>query len=89
MAREKGATRTDKAAHLVFDNICTFDNGSRNHGGKCPICGTNLLTAYHEEMLYSVHCPCCSMVTLVKATNPSAAEAVLAAGSIMEGYHGI
>lgn len=76
MAREKGATRTDKAAHLAFDNIRTFGNGGRNNGGKCPICGTNLLTAYHEEMLYSVHCPFCRMVTLVKASNPNAAEAM-------------
>ena len=85
MARVKGATRTDQAAHLVFDNIRTFSGGT-NNGGQCPQCSTALLTAYHEERLYSVHCPFCRTVTLVEATNPSAAEALTyLAHSQMEG----
>lgn len=78
MAKTSGATRTDKAAHWLFDVTCTYDTGSRNHGNTCPRCGTMLLTAYHEERLYSVHCPACSVVSLVKASNPASAEAQVA-----------
>lgn len=74
MAKQSGATRTDKAAHWLFDVACTFDTGSRSYGRNCPRCGTALLTAYHEEKLYSVHCPACSIVSLVKARNPYEAE---------------
>lgn len=75
MAKVKGGTRTDKAAHWLFDTACTYAAIRRNHGHRCPRCGTALLTAYHEETLYSVHCPACSIVSLVKASNPAAAEA--------------
>lgn len=73
MARTKGATAADRAAHVVFDTISLF-GGGRNHGNYCFSCGTALLTAYHEERLYSVHCPTCGTVTLIKAGNPSEAE---------------
>ena len=78
MAREKGATRTDKAAHWLFDVACTYGTGGRNYGHRCTRCGTMLLTAYHEECLYSVNCPACSVVSLVKASNPASAEAQVA-----------
>lgn len=84
MGKVKGATRTDKAAHWLFDVACTYDTGSRNHGHRCPRSGTALLTAYHEERLYSVHCTACSIVSLVKASNPAAAEAQVG-GQIQEG----
>lgn len=80
MARTKGGTHADKAAHLLFDVACGALNGTggRNYGHHCPRCGTILLTAYHEERLYSVHCPTCCVVSLVKARNPTAAEAQVA-----------
>lgn len=74
MARTKGATAADRAAHVLYDATTVYGTGSRNHGASCPRCGTKLLTAYHEEALYSVHCPACSIVSLVKANNPAAAE---------------
>lgn len=70
MAREKGATTTDKAAHRAFDLAGL-------HGMPypviCPRCNSELLVAYHEEQLYSVRCTRCETVTLVKARNPYAA----------------
>ena len=78
--RRKGATYADQAAHRIFDAVCTYGNGGRNHGASCPRCGTKLLTAYHEEALYSVHCPACCIVSLVKASNPASAESKVAKG---------
>lgn len=75
MARTKGATSADRVAHVFFDAITVFCTGGRNHGHRCPRCDTALLTAYHETRLYSVHCPTCDVVSLVKASNPAAAEA--------------
>lgn len=74
MARQKGATSTDKAAHQFFYAACTFNIGGRNHGHRCPRCNATLLTAYHEERLYSVYCPACSTVSLVTAGSPYNAE---------------
>lgn len=75
MERVKGATAADRAAHRIFDSTSAYNTGSRNHGGRCPRCGAALLTAYHEEALYSVHCPYCCIVSLVKAGRPGDAEA--------------
>lgn len=74
VAREKGATTTDRAAHVFFDNVNTYNIGGCNYGHRCHRCGTNLLTAYHEERLYSVTCPACGIVTMTKERNPMAAE---------------
>ena len=84
MGKVNGATRTDKAAHWLFDVACTCKMGGRNYGGRCPCCGTSLLTTYHESRLYSVHCPVCNVVSLVKSGNPADAEAQVA-GHILEG----
>lgn len=73
MARAKGATKTDQAAHRLYDSTVPFNQGT-NYGGKCRRCGTKLLTAYHEERLYSVRCTTSETVTLVKADNPYGAE---------------
>lgn len=70
MARVKGASKADQAAHLIFDEIVL----PRNHGGLCARCGAELITAYHEERLYSVRCKKCGTVTLVKASDPYQAE---------------
>ena len=74
MEKEKGATTTDKAAHLVFDTINFIHATVFNQGHYCRKCGTKLETMYHEERLYSVHCPVCETVTLVKAGSPAKAE---------------
>lgn len=84
MERLSGGSRTDKAAHWLYDVVCTCDTVSRNQGNHCPRCGTMLLTAYHGASLYSVHCPTCSVVSLVKASNPASAEAQVA-GNNQEG----
>jgi DNA-directed RNA polymerase subunit RPC12/RpoP len=71
MARVKGASIADQAAHRIYDeNVLP-----RNHGGRCVRCGAELITAYHEERLYSVRCKKCETVALVKARNPYQAEA--------------
>lgn len=73
MAREKGATATDKAAHRLYDLRLV----------RCPMpaycrsCGHGLETAYHEERLYSVRCRDCGIVTLVKAKNPEEAALIV------------
>lgn len=70
MARVKGASAADQAAHRIYDEIVL----PRNHGGLCGLCGAELITAYHEERLYSVRCKKCHTVTLVKACDPYEAE---------------
>lgn len=60
----------DISAHHVFETPLT----RRNNGRKCIFCGHPLQTAYHEERLYSVLCPECGIVLLVKAGNPGFAE---------------
>ena len=60
----------DLAAHALYRVSVT----RRNYGRKCSLCGTNLLTAYHENRLYSVKCPECDIVVLVAAGNPGYAE---------------
>lgn len=77
MEREKGATTTDKAAHVAFDRIEFCNVQANNKGHYCRKCGTQLQTMYHEERLYSVHCPVCETVTLVKAGSPGAAEGMV------------
>ena len=66
MAREKGATVADKAAHRLYDEAVL----RRDRHAVCHRCGTLLATAYHEERLYSVGCGKCETITLVKARDP-------------------
>ena len=69
MARVKGATEADQAAHTLFDKNLVrhkFDI-------VCRACHKPLEVAYHEEMLYSVSCPCCKKITLRKAWSPAEA----------------
>lgn len=70
MARVKGASTADQAAHRIYDETVL----PRNHGGLCARCGAKLITAYHESRLYSVRCQKCEIVTLVKACDPYQAE---------------
>lgn len=73
MARVKGATTADKAAHRFFAaGIPRFTAPA-----YCRRCGTTLETAYHEERLYSVACHACNTVTLVKECNPVAAARIV------------
>lgn len=73
MAREKGATTTDKAAHRLYDtHLQCWPSPA-----YCRSCGHGLETAYHEERLYSVRCRNCEMVTLVKARNPENAALIV------------
>lgn len=66
MTREKGATTTDKAAHQLFDtNLARY-----KFDIVCQNCHTPLEVAYHEEMLYSILCPGCKKIMLIKARNP-------------------
>lgn len=77
MERKKGATITDQYAHVCFDRIEFCNVPTNNQGHYCRQCGTKLQTMYHEERLYSVHCPVCETVTLVKAGSPGAAEGMV------------
>ena len=64
---------SDAHAHAVFgDNLLR-----RRASAYCRRCGTDLETAYHEERLYSVACPDCKTVTLVKASNPDEAARIV------------
>ncbi len=73
MAREKGATTADKAAHVIYDSLLL----RRPRAAYCRRCGETLQTAYHEERLYSVWCPKCETVTLVKAGDPEKAARIV------------
>lgn len=77
MAKIKGATITDQYAHVCFDRIEFCNVPTNNQGHYCRICGTQLQTMYHEERLYSVHCPVCETVTLVKAGSHGKAEGMV------------
>lgn len=66
MAREKGATSTDKAAHQLYDNAVL----QQERRAVCQRCGSYLGTTYHEERLYSIGCMKCETITLVKARTP-------------------
>lgn len=66
MAREKGASAMDKAAHLLYDNVVMH----ADRRTVCQRCGSYLGTVYHEERLYSVGCCKCETITLVKARTP-------------------
>lgn len=68
-----GALSMDKYAHIIHGSPI-----QSNSPCLCRACGTTLRTAYHEERLYSVRCPKCDIVLLVKAGNPL--EAALTIG---------
>lgn len=63
----------DRAAHGLYSLRLL----RRPAAAYCRRCGTTLETAYHEERLYSVACPDCKTVTLVKARNPTAAARIV------------
>lgn len=66
MRRKIAEINTDDAAHCIFDrNLARY-----KFDIVCQDCHTPLEVAYHEEMLYSVLCPGCKTITLVKAINP-------------------
>ena len=69
---------TDDAAHHIFDKNLV----RHKFGIVCKECGETLEVAYHEKMLYSVLCPGCKKITLVKAQNP--AEAAKKSGGRLE-----
>lgn len=77
MARIKGASIADQAAHRIYDEIVL----PSNHGGLCARCGGKLITAYHEERLYSVRCKKCETLTLTKAGDPYKAEEKVSAAA--------
>ena len=67
---EKGATRLDKAAHMVMD--------FNPYGGSVGFRFGGYVAFYHEDRLYSVRCAASGMVYLVYADNPhQAANAVM------------
>lgn len=68
-----GALLIDKCAHK------THSTPIQRHPAPayCRRCGETLRVAYHEERLYSVRCPDCETVTLVKAGNPTDAARIV------------
>lgn len=84
MARVKGATITDQAAHHLFD----AEGYRMAYPVICPRCNRELEVEYHEERLYSVACPGCETITLAKARSPyEAAEKVGIIARSAEEYH--
>lgn len=63
----------DRAAHGLYSLRLI----RRPAPAYCRRCGTTLETAYHEERLYSVACPDCKTVTLVKARDPAGAAQIV------------
>lgn len=63
----------DRAAHGLYSLRLI----RRPAPAYCRRCGRILETAYHEDRLYSVACPDCKTVTLVKAKNPAAAAQIV------------
>ena len=67
----------DREAHAVYDDALRLSRiltaEGRPSGVLCRGCDKPVTVVYHEDRLYSVHCPRCGIVTLVTAGNPEQA----------------
>ena len=67
----------DREAHSVYDNTLRISRirtaEERTSGVLCRGCDKPVTVVYHEDRLYSVHCPRCGIVTLVTAADPEQA----------------
>lgn len=64
----------DQAVHAVYKQALIL-SGARTFACNtsnvlCRSCDKPVTVNYHEDRLYSVHCPRCGIVTLVMADNP-------------------
>lgn len=67
----------DRGAHAVYDDALRLSRvltaEGRTSGVLCRGCDKPVTVVYHEDRLYSVHCPRCGIVTLVTAADPEQA----------------
>lgn len=67
----------DNGAHAVYDDALRLSRiltaGERTTRVLCRSCDKPVTVVYHEDRLYSVHCPRCGIVTLVTAADPEQA----------------
>ena len=72
-----GGFKIDRAARevynimLIISKLRTADE--RTSSVLCRGCDKPVTVVYHESQIYSVQCPRCELVTLVKANNPEQA----------------
>lgn len=64
----------DQAVHAVYKQALILSGArtfARNTSNVlCRGCDKPVTVVYHEDRLYSVHCPRCGIVTLVTAGSP-------------------
>ena len=67
----------DRGAHGFYDDALRLARvltaEGRTSGVLCRGCDKPVTVVYHEDRLYSVHCPRCGIVTLVTAADPERA----------------
>lgn len=72
----------DREAHAVYDDALRLSRiltaKGRTSGVLCRGCDKPVTVVYHEDRLYSVHCPRCGIVALVVADSPEHAARMAA-----------
>lgn len=86
-AEPNGTTYYDRECwELYSDSVAEVPIRMRWHdlgldGVKklCPVCGSELKYSYHEDRLYSIYCPRCKIVTMVRESSPTKAAIAMGA----------
>lgn len=67
----------DKTIHEIFSSTTMYKNLPNNAVVRCKECETPLKTYYAEDRLYLVKCGFCETVTMIKASSPITAAAMV------------
>ena len=72
----------DRTIHDIFNSSTMYKKLPNNASVRCKECDTPLKTYYAEDRLYLVKCGFCETVTMIKASNPIIAAAMV--GKVVE-----
>ncbi len=67
----------DRTIHDIFNLTILYKKLPNKAVIRCKECGTPLKTYYAEERLYLVKCDFCETVTMLKASSPIIAAAMV------------
>lgn len=67
----------DQTIHEIFSSTTMYKKLPNKAVIRCKECGTPLKTYYAEGRLYLVKCNFCSTVTMLKASSPITAAAMV------------
>lgn len=67
----------DQTIHEIFSSTTLYKKLPNKAVIRCKECGTPLKTYYAEERLYLVKCGFCETVTMLKASSPITAAAMI------------